>query len=150
MPSRLRALGGVLLAAVEAGLALLVLGTVAMLLELRAVYAAGASGEGTFVVGFLLLWLFAGGTATVVVGGHAVAVAARTIDRAGVAGLPNRFRRHAGELLGSAAVVAALLPTPLGGDPYLAALAASATFALGTLGHVTLDAVLGLRRMVAD
>lgn len=146
MSSRLRTVGRVLLGVVEAGLAVVVLGSVAMLLELR---AASAAGEGTFAVGFLFLWVVAGGSLGLLVGAHAMVVAAATMDRAGVAGLRDRFRRPVVELAGAAIVVVALVPQVLGGDPYLLALTGSAALALATIVHVAVGATLVARRLAA-
>lgn len=149
MSTRPRIVGRVLLAAVEAGLALVVLGSVAMLLELRAASAGGASGEGTFAVGFLFLWTVAGLGLGLLLGAHVLAAAAWTADRSAPGGLPARFRRHAVELAGSAVVAVALIPEAFGGNPFVAALAASASVALATVVHVTVETALQVRHLAA-
>lgn len=151
MSTRLRAVGGVLLSVLEAVLALLVLIAVSMLAELRAVDAGGGTGgsaEGTFVVGFLGLWLLTGTGLTVVVGAHGLVGAIRVARSEGLEALSGRLRRSAAEVFAAGVLVVGIGFGTIPADGYSTALVASAVGALAVLLHVAVDAVQFTRGVV--
>lgn len=153
MNSRLRAVGGVLVTGLEVTLALLVLASVATLGELRAIHASGAASEtaeGTFVVGFLGLWLLSGLGLLFVGGTHGLVGVFRSARHDRAAGLTDRLRRPVFEVLVAGATVVAFGVEPFATGWYSAVLTASAVLALAVLLHVVVDAVHFARGIVTD